>query len=138
MQVEAGTEALLKGPHAFPLERMLHIFYALYSAHEESAAGRSPDGEPDDVPAAGPGRSPSSVWKRQPEWATGGGDYPVEMMSADVLMALQSLVTLRMLGVAGPDVLDPGCLYRCNVEDSVAYAVAANLQVHLSDYLKLA
>lgn len=133
--MEAGTEALLKGPHAFPLERLLHIFYALYAAHEDSAAGKSPDGEPDGGPASQLGHSLAGGWKRRSGWDR---DYPAEMMSADVLMALQSLVTLRMLGVAGPDVLDPGCLYRCNVEDCVAYAVAANLQVHLSDYLKLA
>ncbi len=32
-------EAKLRGPHSFPLERLLHIFYAIYADH---------DGEDDD------------------------------------------------------------------------------------------
>ena len=38
-QVEAAVEAKLRGPHSFPLERLLHIFYAIYADH---------DGEDDD------------------------------------------------------------------------------------------
>ncbi len=32
---EAALEARLRGPHSFPLERLLHIFYALYQQQGE-------------------------------------------------------------------------------------------------------
>ena len=44
LQVEAAVEARLRGPHSFPLERLLHVFYVLYVHHdgeegEEGEAG---------------------------------------------------------------------------------------------------
>lgn len=33
-QVEAAVEAKLRGPHSFPLERLLHVFYALFGQHD--------------------------------------------------------------------------------------------------------
>ena len=41
-------EAKLRGPHSFPLERLLHIFYALYAHHdaeEEEQEGGEERGE---------------------------------------------------------------------------------------------
>lgn len=39
MQAEAAAEAKLRGPHAFPLERMLATFWELRSAQDEEPAG---------------------------------------------------------------------------------------------------
>ena len=46
-QVEAAVEAKLRGPHSFPLERLLHIFYAIYANHdaEEEEAEEEEGGE---------------------------------------------------------------------------------------------
>jgi hypothetical protein len=38
------VEAKLRGPHPFPLERLLHVFYALYAAHN---AGEEDQGSGD-------------------------------------------------------------------------------------------
>ena len=48
-QVEAAVEAKLRGPHAFPLERLLQIFFAIYADHdaddedEDDQGGRDPE-----------------------------------------------------------------------------------------------
>ena len=39
MQAEAAAEAKLRGPHAFPLERMLATFWELRNAQDEEPAG---------------------------------------------------------------------------------------------------
>ena len=39
LQAEAAAEAKLRGPHAFPLERMLATFWELRSAQDEEPAG---------------------------------------------------------------------------------------------------
>ena len=39
LQAEAAAEAKLRGPHAFPLERMLATFWELRSAQDEVPAG---------------------------------------------------------------------------------------------------
>ena len=39
VQAEAATEAKLKGPHAFPLERALATFWELRNALDEQPAG---------------------------------------------------------------------------------------------------
>ena len=41
---EAALEARLRGPHSFTLERLLHIFYALYQQQDEDE-GPGEDGE---------------------------------------------------------------------------------------------
>lgn len=32
--MEAAVEAKLRGPHAFALERLLHIFYVIFAQHD--------------------------------------------------------------------------------------------------------
>lgn len=39
MQAEAALDAKLRGPHAFSLERLLHIFFFLFSMHAEVCDG---------------------------------------------------------------------------------------------------
>ena len=39
MQAEAAAEAKLRGPHAFPLERLLATFWELRSAQDEEPPG---------------------------------------------------------------------------------------------------
>ena len=67
MQAEAAAEAKLKGPHAFPLERLLGIFWELHAATGEAAL--------------------DSAERR-------------DLQSADVLLQISSLVSLRFLSQA--------------------------------------
>lgn len=44
--MEAAVEAKLRGPHAFPLERLLQIFFAIYADHD---ADDEDEGDPEEV-----------------------------------------------------------------------------------------
>lgn len=106
---EGALEAGLRGPHAFPLERLLHIFYCIYAqrdAEEEEGAGG------------------------------GAAALAREVQVAEVQMQLSTLVGLRLLGTLGGDPLE-GCSYRCNVGDDMARALADNVRLQLEDFLKL-
>ena len=43
-QVEAALEAKLRGPHAFALERLLHIFYVIFAQHDAEEEGEGEGG----------------------------------------------------------------------------------------------
>ncbi|PRW18369.1 origin recognition complex subunit 5-like [Chlorella sorokiniana] len=110
-QVEAAVEAKLRGPHAFPLERLLQIFHAIYADHDA-----------DD------------------EEEEGGQDLEEThrvMQQAEVLQQVSSLVLLRLLEQVSGDVLE-GQSYRCNLGDDAATRLADNVRLRLTDYLKLA
>ncbi|EFN58433.1 hypothetical protein CHLNCDRAFT_50195 [Chlorella variabilis] len=111
-QVEAAVEAKLRGPHTFPLERLLHIFYVLYAHH---------DAEDEEEGAEGRLEVPQSQRV---------------MQQAEVLQQVSSLVALRLLEQCGGDVLE-GQLYRCNLGEAAAAALGANVRLRLTDYLRL-
>lgn len=112
-QAEAALEATLKGPHSFPLERLLHIFYCIYEQH-----GPENDGD-------------------EGQSGHGGAATRHEVQRAEVQMQLSTLVSLRLLSASSSDVLEGGT-YRCSLPDDVARAIAANVKLRLTDYLKLA
>ncbi len=115
-QTEAATENMLKGPHSFPLERLLHIFYCIYDQHcVEDEVDDGPDGP------SGPRNAAAAH----------------EVQRAEVQMQVSTLVALRLLSVSGGDVLEGG-LYRCNLAQEIAYQIAGNVKMRLNDYLKLA
>ena len=114
-QTEAAVEAVLRGPHSFPLERLLHIFYCIYAHHGMA------DGEYEEE---------SEAREESRKHMAG------ELQSAEVLMQLSTLVSQRLLSVTGSP-LD-GASYRCNLTEDLAQAIAANLRLSLRDYLKLA
>jgi origin recognition complex subunit 5 len=115
-QTEAATENMLKGPHAFPLERLLHIFYCIYDQHcVEDDADADPEGP------TGPRNAAAAH----------------EVQRAEVQMQISTLVALRLLSVSGGDVLEGG-MYRCNLAQEIAYQIAGNVKMRLNDYLKLA
>jgi len=115
-QAEAAVEASLKGPHSFPLERILHIFYCIYEQH----GPEEDEGNPGE----------DSGGRR-------GALVRHEVQRAEVQMQLSTLVALRLLSASGVDMLEGGT-YRCNLPDEVALAIAANVKLRLGDYLKLA
>jgi hypothetical protein len=58
------------------------------------------------------------------------------MQQAEVLQQVSSLVALRLLDQSGGDVLE-GQVLRCNLGEEVAAALGANVDLRLTDYLKL-
>jgi origin recognition complex subunit 5 len=112
-QTEAATENMLKGPHSFPLERLLHIFYCIYDQH---CAEDNPNDGID-----GPRNAAAAH----------------EVQRAEVHMQVSTLVALRLLSVSGGDLLEGG-IYRCNLAQEIAYQIAGNVKMRLNDYLKLA
>jgi hypothetical protein len=58
------------------------------------------------------------------------------MQQAEVLQQVSSLVALRLLDQSGGDVLE-GQVLRCNLGDQTAAALGANVDLRLTDYLKL-
>jgi origin recognition complex subunit 5 len=115
-QTEAATENMLKGPHSFPLERLLHIFYCIYDQHcaEDTIENGSE--------ASANAKNAAAAH---------------EVQRAEVQMQVSTLVALRLLSVSGGDLLEGG-MYRCNLAQEVAYQIAANVKMRLNDYLKLA
>jgi origin recognition complex subunit 5 len=109
---EAAAEAGLRGPHAFPMERLLHFFYAMYAAAE----GEGGEGEGERAGARG--------------WAD-------EAQAAEVQMAVTSLVALRLLGASTAGDALEAATYTSNVPDDLAEAVAANVKLRLGDFLSL-
>lgn len=112
---EAAAEAVLRGPHSFPLERLLHIFYCMYGHH---------------------GMGDDDYEEESEEREESRKRMAREVQSAEVLMQLSTLVSQRLLSVSG-NILD-GASYRCNLTDDLAQAISANLRLSLRDYLKLA
>lgn len=112
-QAEAAVEARLRGPHTFPLERLLHIFWAIFAHHEGDEEGEGWQGDADNRQEA----------RRV-------------MQQGEVLHQVASLLSLRLLDQCGGDALE-GQLYRCNLGEDVADALAANVRLRLADYLRL-
>lgn len=109
----------MKGPHSFTLERLLHVFYALFAA----ADGR-----------AGLERAEAAAGAE-------GGEHEgcaPEVLDAEVGVQVSSLVTLRLLSRGGADPLDPGASYRCHLQPEAAAGLARNLGISLSDFLHFA
>ena len=127
---EAAIEATLRGPHAFPLERLLHIFYCLYEQHglhEDETQGTTANGDWDRPHATSTSTSTSTI-------GTAGIGY--EIQRAEVQMQLSTLVSLRLLTATG-DVLN-GASYRCCLSDEAAQTIASNMKLPLQEYLKFA
>lgn len=136
LQAEAALEAKLRGPHTFPLERLLHIFFAIYPQEEEE------EGRPHLLAslaggggAGAAGRDGVQKQGRTLERALHSSQRT--MLQGEVLMQVSSLVALRQLAQISGDPLE-GQVYRCNLTEAAAHAVAANLKVDLTDYLRLA
>lgn len=110
-QTENAAEAALRGPHSFPLERLLQIFYCLYDQH-------------------GP-------HEERNEGEIGIRNIAFEVQRAEISMQLTTLVSLQLLSTGGGDVLE-GCSYRYNLADDLAFAIASNVKLRLGDYLRLA
>jgi origin recognition complex subunit 5 len=115
-QSEAATLNMLKGPHSFPLERLLHIFYCIYDQHCVE------NGENEDTASVAGPRNAAAAH---------------EVQRAEVHMQISTLVALRLLSVSGGDSLEGG-IYRCNVAQEIAYQIAGNVKMRLNDYLKFA
>jgi len=115
-QTEAATVNMLKGPHSFPLERLLHIFYCIYDQH------CAENGENDDSAGVAAPRNAAAAH---------------EVQRAEVHMQVSTLVALRLLSVSGGDLLEGG-IYRCHVAQEIAYQIAGNVKMRLNDYMKLA
>lgn len=60
-----------------------------------------------------------------------------KMQEVDVLMQVSTLCSMGLLTCLTPDTLSQPT-YKCNVSDEMAYAVAAELNITLNNYLKLA
>ena len=60
-----------------------------------------------------------------------------KMQEVDVLMQVTTLCSMGLLTCLTPDTLSQPS-YKCNVSDEMAYAVAAELNLTLNNYLKLA
>lgn len=58
------------------------------------------------------------------------------MQQAEVLQQVSSLVALHQLEQGSGDVLEAQ-LYRCNIDDGVAEALARNVGLRLTDYLRM-
>lgn len=71
---EASLEARLRGPHSFPLERLLHIFYVLYPQH--AADGEGGAGGEDEAAEARRGRVCGVEWVRREGMRMRGGHAP--------------------------------------------------------------
>ncbi|KAL4457995.1 hypothetical protein ABPG75_012860 [Micractinium tetrahymenae] len=112
-QAEAAVEAKLRGPHSFPLERLLHIFWAIFAHHDAEDEEEGREGEGDE--------------RREAQRV---------MQQAEVLHQVSSLVSLRLLDQCSGDILE-GQLYRCNLGEDMAGALAANVRLRLGDYLRL-
>ncbi|KAK9837270.1 hypothetical protein WJX81_002658 [Elliptochloris bilobata] len=97
-QAEAAKEARLRGPQAFPLERLLAVYWPLLRTHL-------------DVP-------PPAAAEQ----------------SAEVLMQLTTLVSLRLLSRVSADPLDEP-RFACNIPEALARLLAANIGLDLSTYL---
>ena len=194
--MEAALEAKLRGPHSFPLERLLHIFYVIFAHHDAEEEKAQEEEEPEEGGSAGGGTSEAQrevccgmrvprallagspavrpCWRaahlrrmlrgRQrlprpclcaivPRASAGlcvlpaltpplppASVFPPQtrrvMQQAEVLYQVCSLVTLRLLDQCSGDVLD-GQLYRCNLGEDMAQALAANVRLTLTDYLRL-
>lgn len=104
-QAEAALEARLRGPHSFPLERLLHIFWAVFAHHDAEDEGERQEAQR-------------------------------VMRQGEVLHQVSSLLSLRLLDQCSGDVLE-GQLYRCNLGEDMAEALADNVQLRLGDYLRL-
>lgn len=108
-QAERALDKKLRGSHAFPLERMLNIYY--YICEPKSVDGF--------IPKEG-----------HVEWLD-------KLQEVEVLMQVTSLCSLGLLTCVGGDPLT-GPSYRCDLSDDLAYKIARNLKVSLNDYIKLA
>lgn len=60
-----------------------------------------------------------------------------KMQEVDILMQVSTLCSMGLLTCLTPDTLSQPT-YKCNVSDEMAYAVAAELNLTLNNYLKLA
>lgn len=148
---EAALDAQLSGPHSFPLERLLHIFYSIYQDGDDDydvdggdmgSGGGSKQGGLTYGDAFGAGRwakeqalgrstgaSSSAVMRAQSRSAVIG--------SAHVLMQVTQLCSLRLLEHCGGGSSLEARTYKCLLNEESASAVATNLGISLSDYLRL-
>jgi hypothetical protein len=122
MMNEYAVEAGMRGPHAFPLERLLHIFYCVYAQREDEEAEEYNGDAGEGGQAARRGAAARLAH---------------EVQVAEVQMQVSTLCALRLLSVSGGDPLEGGA-YRCLVADDLARAVADNVRLKLGDFLKLA
>ncbi|KAG1666572.1 hypothetical protein FOA52_000539 [Chlamydomonas sp. UWO 241] len=163
-QVEAAREARLKGPHAFPLQRLLACLGYLQAGRDAvgideevdlegptrpDAAAASDD---DDGPPAinlfeggGGGAGGPLVRAALPWWRRGGGAKARGLggslvESADVQVHLTTLSTMQLLSRAESEAVDPldGAKYTCHVDEGYAGALAESLGLRLTDYIKYA
>lgn len=128
---EAAIEAALRGPHSFALERLLHIFYCIYEQH-----GPSDPGEGFSHHASHSTDRYRLLDENEEALQLKKGIWR-QVQCAEVHMQLSTLVALRLLSRTSSDILD-GAMYKCNIADDVARAIATNVKMRLGDYLKLA
>lgn len=138
----------LKGPQAFPLQRLMMIVGRLCPGSlADLLEGRAASGVSSLLDA-----SPSSRGGRGSADADGGGSMastcPLDATAA-MLGGISSLVSLRLLsavggddgggggGGGGGDLLEGG-RYVCNVPEALAAQLAADVNVQLSHYLRYA
>lgn len=152
-QAEAAREAQLRGPHAFPLQRLLAAYRALRradaSGHEwrplgADAAPSRGEQRPPQQGAAGTNRrrgaASGSTIASAPSSSAAGVEAPdgrrlLDQDSAGLLMALSGLVSARLLAVVGEDVLEAP-RYQCLVPEEVVHVLAVELGITLSSFLK--
>jgi origin recognition complex subunit 5 len=156
---EAALEAQLRGPHSFPLERLLHMFYCIYQDGDDDfdddvgnddemgnggggGGGGGGKGGVTCGDAFGAGR-----WAKEQALGRSGGASSSAVMraqsrsvvvgSAHVLMQVTQLCSLRLLEHCGGGSSLEARTYKCLLNEESASAVATNLGISLSDYLRL-
>ncbi|KAG2494356.1 hypothetical protein HYH03_007413 [Edaphochlamys debaryana] len=135
-QAEAAREARLKGPHAFPLTRLISIFHRLWASApplcDDLYGGLYEGG------AGGASDAPGVL---DVDLATGfkggrGGTEALWSQSAAVLSSVTGLQGMGLLAKAGAgdDPLDQP-RFTCAIDEPLAQRLAADLRITLQNYL---
>ncbi|GBG66319.1 hypothetical protein CBR_g58810 [Chara braunii] len=116
----AIKEKRMRGPSAFPLERLLAIFKCIVEMNLDQ----------------------NSVWGRENLSGLARGGCPEGRLSdggmelsADVFMQISTLVATNLLSKSGSDPLDSRANYRCNIDEDLIEKVAMDVKFPLHRYL---
>ncbi|KAG2429751.1 hypothetical protein HXX76_010535 [Chlamydomonas incerta] len=144
-QAEAAKEARLKGPHAFPLTRLISIFHRLWasvpSLGDDLLSSSLYGGSVFTAGGGGGGGGAEGSDVLDVDLATGfaGGRNGLEAVwsqSAAVLSAVTGLQGMGLLAKhgSGDDPLDQP-RFTCAIDDPLAQRLAADVSLQLNNYL---
>ena len=128
-QAEAAQSSVFQGPHQFPLERLLHIFYCIYEHHGYDAIGQTQIGDEFQFLDGTKSRTAAESIRSK--------RLVHEVQRAEIGLQISTLVSLNFLSRQGSDILE-NAQYRCHISDDLARTLATNVKLRLNDYLKLA